>query len=138
MLPADSRARFEIEGERPPRNRLERWGKAVLHAAATAFGFVYVHPFQDGNGRVHRCLIHHLLAEHKVTPPGLVFPVFSVMLDRIEQYQTVLHAYSDPLMDFINWRATANHNAAFRLICNFGEHVAFDVKNWHDTDGYGG
>ena len=25
-----------------------------------------------------------------------------------------------------------------RLICYFGEHVAFDVKNWHDTDGYGG
>ena len=22
----------------------------VLQAAATAFGFVYVHPFQDGNG----------------------------------------------------------------------------------------
>ena len=26
----------------------------VLQAAATAFGFVYVHPFQDGNGRLHR------------------------------------------------------------------------------------
>ena len=25
---------------------------AVLKAAATAFGFVYIHPFQDGNGRV--------------------------------------------------------------------------------------
>ncbi|MBT7159265.1 MAG: cell filamentation protein Fic, partial [Rhodospirillaceae bacterium] len=32
MLLADSRASFEIEGERPPRNRLERWGKAVLQA----------------------------------------------------------------------------------------------------------
>lgn len=27
-----------------------------LQAAATAFGFVYVHPFRDGNGGVHRCL----------------------------------------------------------------------------------
>ena len=32
MLLADSRASFEIEGERPPRSRLERWGRAVLQA----------------------------------------------------------------------------------------------------------
>lgn len=42
----------------------------VLQAAATAFGFVYVHPLQDGSGRLHRCLIHHVLAERKFTPPG--------------------------------------------------------------------
>jgi hypothetical protein len=52
---------------------------AVLQAAATAFGFVYIYPLQDGNGRLHRCLIHHVLAERKFTPPGLVFPVSSVM-----------------------------------------------------------
>jgi prophage maintenance system killer protein len=34
----------------------------VLKTAATAFGFVYIHPFENGNGRVHRCLIHHVLA----------------------------------------------------------------------------
>ena len=38
---------------------------------------IYVHPFQDGNGRMHRCLIHHVLAERKFTPPGMVFPVSS-------------------------------------------------------------
>ncbi|MBV8905387.1 MAG: Fic family protein, partial [Acidobacteriia bacterium] len=32
LLLADSRASFEIEGERPPRNRLERWGRAILQA----------------------------------------------------------------------------------------------------------
>ena len=32
LLLADSRASFQIEGERPPRNRLERWGRAVLQA----------------------------------------------------------------------------------------------------------
>jgi hypothetical protein len=32
LLLADSLASFEIEGERPPRNRLERWGRAVLQA----------------------------------------------------------------------------------------------------------
>ena len=32
MLLADSRASFAIENERPPRRRLERWGRAVLQA----------------------------------------------------------------------------------------------------------
>ncbi len=191
LLLADSRASFEIEGERPPCNRLERWGRAVLQAgknkltldeivrlhavliedlrfmraglrqngvflgerdhsgdpfpefigarpadladlmdamiaandrmtesgldpvlqaAATAFGFVYVHPFEDGNGRLHRCLIHHVLAERRFAPPGIVFPVSSVMLDRIEDYRTVLQRHSAPLMPYIEWRPTANHN----------------------------
>lgn len=191
LLLADSRASFEIEGERPPRSRLERWGRAVLQAgkhpltlneivrlqriliedtrfvhaglrpdgvflgerdhngdplpefigarpedlgdlmdglleandrmraddldpvlkaAATAFGFVYVHPFQDGNGRMHRCLVHHVLAERKFTPPGMVFPVSSVMLDRIDDYRAVLQAHSGPLMPFIEWRPTPERN----------------------------
>jgi hypothetical protein len=32
LLLADSQASFQIEGERPPRNRIERWGRAVLQA----------------------------------------------------------------------------------------------------------
>lgn len=191
LLLSDSRASFAIEGERPPRNRLERWGRAilqagknalsldeldrlhgvliedmrfvvpglrpdgvflgerdqegdplpefigarpddlsnlldgllaandrmsasgidpVLQAAATAFGFVYVHPYQDGNGRLHRCLIHHVLAERDFAPPGMVFPVSSVMLDRIDDYRRTLQGHSGPLMPFIDWRPTADRN----------------------------
>jgi hypothetical protein len=83
---------------------------AVLQAAATAFGFVYVHPFQDGNGRLHRCLIHHVLAERRFTPTGMVFPVSSVMLDRIDDYRRTLRGHSGPLMPFIEWRPTADRN----------------------------
>lgn len=71
----------------------------VLESAATAFGFVYVHPLQDGNGRFHRCLIHHVLAERKFTPPGMVFPVSSVILDRIDLYRAALQSHSGPLRD---------------------------------------
>lgn len=194
LLLADSRASFEIEGERPPVNRLERWGRAVLEAgkrplnqteiyrlhriligddrltpigyredgvflgerdhnnepipefigarpedvfdlmtalnecnnrlritdtddvdpvlqaAVIAFGFVYIHPLADGNGRLHRCLIHHVLAERKFTPAGMVFPVSSVMLDRIDDYRDVLQGHSGPLMDFIDWRPTPTGN----------------------------
>jgi len=191
LLLADSRASFEIEGERPPRTRLERWGRAVLQAgknkltldeivrlqgvliedprfvhvglrpegvflgerddngdplpefigarpsalqdlmagmleanermstdgidavvqaAATAFGFVYIHPFEDGNGRIHRCLIHHVLAERKFTPPGMMFPVSSVMYNRIDDYRRTLQAHSGPLMNFIEWTPTPDRN----------------------------
>ncbi len=82
----------------------------VLQAAATAFGFVYIHPYEDGNGRVHRCLIHHVLAERKFTPPGMVFPVSSVMLDRIDDYRAALQDHSGALMDYIEWQPTPDHN----------------------------
>jgi hypothetical protein len=191
LLLADSSASFQIEGERAPSNRLERWGRAVLEAGkrplnqteiyrlhriligkgrfteigyrtegiflgerdhnddplpefigakhsdipaimtglnicnnrlrisdvdpvlqatAIAFGFVYVHPLADGNGRLHRCLIHHVLAERKFTPHGMVFPVSSVMLDQIDKYRDTLQAHSGPLMEFIQWRVSRNKN----------------------------
>lgn len=193
MLLADSRASFAIEGERAPRNRLERWGRAVLeagkrplnqseiyrlhrivigddrftqigyrtngvflgerdhtndpspefigarpedlfdlmlqlnncnnklrrsdldpvlHASIVAFGFVYIHPLEDGNGRLHRCLIHHVLAERNFAPPGMVFPVSSVMLDRIDRYRDVLQTHTAPLLEFIDWQATPDKNVA--------------------------
>ena len=75
-----------------------------------AFGFVYVYPFQDGNGRAHRWLIHDVLARRKFTPPGIVFPVSSVMLDRIDDYRAILQAHSGPFMPFIEWRPTPERN----------------------------
>jgi len=83
---------------------------AVLQAAATAFGFVYVHPFEDGNGRLHRCLIHHTLADRHFTPAGMLFPVSSVMLDWIDLYRTTLQAHSGPLMEFVDWTPTSKGN----------------------------
>ncbi len=47
----------------------------VVAAAVIAFGFVYIHPFEDGNGRLHRWLIHHVLAIAGYNPPGIVFPI---------------------------------------------------------------
>lgn len=42
---------------------------AVVAAAIIAFGFVFIHPFVDGNGRIHRYLIHHVLLRKKYVPP---------------------------------------------------------------------
>lgn len=75
----------------------------VIAAAGLAFGFVYVHPFEDGNGRIHRYLIHHGLAERGYNPAGLVFPVSAAILERIDEYRTVLEDDSRRLLPVIDW-----------------------------------
>lgn len=194
LLLEDSKASYVIEGERPPQNRIQRWGQAigeagqapltgeqllrlqrlviddprftrmgwrveggfvggrdrrtnaplpdhvsarvqdlarlidgviayadrserpngpldpVVAAAAVAFGFVFIHPFEDGNGRIHRWLVHHVLGRRGFNPPGVVFPVSSVFLDRIEAYKTVLEAYSRPRLALTDWTTTPKLN----------------------------
>jgi Fic family protein len=83
---------------------------AVLAAAIIAFGFVFIHPFEDGNGRIHRYLIHHILAKKKFSDQGIIFPVSSSILDHINDYRFVLESYSKPLLDFIEWNETPSHN----------------------------
>ena len=83
---------------------------AVLAAASIAFGFVFIHPFVDGNGRLHRYLIHHVLAKKRFTEQGVVFPVSSAILDRISEYGSILQAYSKPLLEYIEWEETRDHN----------------------------
>lgn len=82
----------------------------VVIAAAAAFGFVYAHPFSDGNGRLHRWLIHHVLATSGYNPPGVIFPVSAAILRNIDGYRGVLESYSRPLLDCIDWRAAPNGN----------------------------
>lgn len=82
----------------------------VIAAAAAAFGFVYIHPFADGNGRLHRYLIHHVLAERGFNPPGLVFPVSAAILRHIDAYREVLETHSRPILLFIDWEATEQGN----------------------------
>lgn len=92
--------------DRGPALRLD----PVIAAAVLAFGFVYVHPFDDGNGRIHRYLIHHVLAERGFNPPGVVFPVSAAILDRIDDYRAVLESYSARLLPHIQWEPTERFN----------------------------
>ncbi len=75
----------------------------VVHAAAVAYGFVFLHPFEDGNGRIHRFLIHNILARHGFTPKGVIFPVSAVMLRQSAAYDDSLEAFSRPLMSVIDY-----------------------------------
>lgn len=69
----------------------------VIAAASIAFGFVFIHPFMDGNGRIHRYLIHEVLANAGFTPRGIVLPVSAVILANLDEYVAVLEQFSKPV-----------------------------------------
>jgi len=75
----------------------------VAHAAAVAWGFVFLHPFEDGNGRIHRFLIHNILARRGFTPAGMMFPVSASMLKNPADYDASLEAFSRPLMPLVEY-----------------------------------
>ena len=76
----------------------------VIHAAAIAYGFVFLHPFEDGNGRIHRFLIHNIISVQGMVPRGLMFPVSAVMLKNPADYDASLETFSRPLLQQIEYR----------------------------------
>lgn len=193
MLLNESKGSFGIEGETPPRNRLERWGRLiaeakgislspdtlvelhrslfdtrqsfvtyglrteggfvgrhdprdqaplpdhvsanpedlpsllnglisafellkrsrfdpVLTAASIGFGFVFIHPFEDGNGRLHRFLFQKALVDMGFNPPGVVLPVSAAILEDMLGYRNALEDYSAPTLPYIEWEATERGN----------------------------
>ena len=76
---------------------------AIILATLIAFGFVFIHPFDDGNGRLHRYLIHDILVRRKAVSSGTIIPISAQMLENIEEYDIILESYSKPLLSFIKF-----------------------------------
>lgn len=68
----------------------------LIAAAVVSFGFVYLHPFLDGNGRLSRFLIHQQLHKGNVVPADYILPVSAAMLEHEQQYLQALEAFSVP------------------------------------------
>ncbi len=74
---------------------------AVMRSAVLAFGFIYIHPLADGNGRVHRFLINDVLRRDGVVKDPMILPVSSLIIsDSAERraYDRILDTVSRPLM----------------------------------------
>lgn len=84
----------------------------VVAAAVVGFGFVFVHPFRDGNGRLHRWLLHYMLSKSGFTPPEVIFPISAVMLHRRVEYDAALERFSRPLNALINYDLDADGSLA--------------------------
>jgi len=76
---------------------------AIIHAAVISYGFVFLHPFADGNGRIHRFLIHNILFLRGLVPESIMFPVSAAMLRHPSLYDRSLEAFSKPLMERIEY-----------------------------------
>lgn len=76
---------------------------ALVHAAIISYGFVFLHPFEDGNGRIYRFLIHNILQIKEAAPQGLIFPVSATMLKHAKRYTESLEAYSKPLLSILQY-----------------------------------
>ena len=79
-----------VEGDVPP----------FVRAALVGFGFVFLHPFMDGNGRLSRLLAHHSLNLQKVLPvadgQATLLPLSVAMKRHEADYLAALEAFSRP------------------------------------------
>ncbi|MDO8787150.1 MAG: Fic family protein [Sulfuritalea sp.] len=96
---------------------------ALVQAATVAFGFVFIHPFEDGNGRLHRFLIHDLLHRGGFVADNVMLPVSATMLRHMPDYDATLEHYSRPLLD--GW-----------LAYEMDEEGALTITNPEQVEGY--
>jgi Fic family protein len=78
---------------------------ALIRAAVVSFGFVYIHPFMDGNGRLSRFLLHHCLGQSGQLPPGFVLPLSVAMKRHEADYLAALTSFSRPARELchVTW-----------------------------------
>lgn len=76
----------------------------LVKIACAAFGFVYNHPFMDGNGRLHRFMIHQIMAQSDILPEGVPIPVSAVIMKHIPEYLSVLEGFSKPTTALWDYR----------------------------------
>lgn len=82
---------------------IERTNNAspIVRAAVVSFGFVYIHPLADANGRIHRFLINDILRRDGAVPRPFILPVSATITDNARdraQYDAVLESFSKPFM----------------------------------------
>ncbi len=94
-----------------------RGAEPLARAAVLAFGFVYIHPMRDGNGRIHRFLINDTLIRDKAVPPGVILPVSATITSSIE-----FRAGYDQTLEVFSRRLMQRYAASYR----FGEITSYE------------
>lgn len=95
---------------------------AEVRCGILSFGFVFIHPFEDGNGRIHRFLIHDILTHGNIVPAGIIIPISAHMLNHKKDYDATLEKYSTRLMNRIKYSRD--------------EHGELTITNEGDVEGY--
>lgn len=77
----------------------------IVAASVASFGFVFLHPFGDGNGRLSRFLFHHALCRSGELADGLILPVSVAMKKHERDYLAALQSFSKPMRELwdVRW-----------------------------------
>lgn len=88
---------------------------ALVAATVVSFGFVFLHPFMDGNGRISRFLIHHYLCRAGELQQGNLLPISVAMKRHEGDYLAALEAFSKPAREHwqVNWIDADQHDFRF-------------------------
>jgi hypothetical protein len=89
----------------------------LVRAALSSFGFVYLHPFMDGNGRLSRFLFHHNLCRTGSLPDGAVLPVSTALKENERDYLLALEAFSRPARELWDVRWIDGTSYVFQPRC---------------------
>lgn len=68
----------------------------LIQGSLASFGFVFAHPFMDGNGRLSRFLFHKVVCSSGKLPDGMVLPISVAMKRNEMQYLSALESFSRP------------------------------------------
>jgi Fic family protein len=108
---------------------------AVLQAAVAHAQFETIHPFEDGNGRVGRALIHIVLVGRGVTP-SFTPPISLVLAARANRYVRGLTTFRfDDTDDWYEVFSEAVYDAA-RGAHVFAERVEALKEEWREQAGH--
>lgn len=92
-------------------NRAPRDVDPLVLGAVQSFGFVFLHPFLDGNGRLSRYLIHHALCRSGALQRGFLLPISAAIHRHEGDYLQALSRFSRPAREF--WSVTQVDEARF-------------------------
>ncbi|MHB8545122.1 MAG: Fic family protein [Leptospirales bacterium] len=96
--PSSSSVASMMDGLIGTMNRTNGDVHPIIRAACVSFGFVFIHPFNDGNGRLHRFLIHEILSKEGFIPDNAIFPVSAHILNNMGEYDLCLESFSKKIM----------------------------------------
>jgi len=96
-------------------NQLPDQVDPIVLGAVISFGFVFLHPFMDGNGRLSRFMFHHVLCRSGQLTNGLLLPVSAVLHNKEREYLAALSAYSSETRTFWQVDYLDTENYAFKF-----------------------
>ena len=104
----------------------------VIAATIISFLFVYIHPLEDGNGRIHRFLIHYVLSKKNATPKGVIFPVSVVIASNLGKYDNALESFSKDLVPLIDY--TLDDKGEMTILDKETSHLYYGIDLTEQSD----